>query len=157
MTRKSDVQYIRLYTEYTDGSAAKQVAPKAPKWKRPAPKFHQQKKRVVRVDPLALGGIVVAVVMFILMGVGVFQLHSARQEAAAMETYVQILEAENSQLSQAYAEKCDLAATEKTALALGMVSVDEVEQVTIHVELPHQEETPSTWENILAFLNGLFA
>lgn len=154
MARKSDIRYIQFYT---DGSAAKQVATRQPRWKMPAPKANRQKRIVLRVDPLALCGIVVAAVMFILMAVGMFRLHEAQQDAAAMEAYVRTLEAENTRLSQEYAEQCDLEEIEKTALALGMVSADQVAQVPIRVEVPRQEAPVSVWEKITAFFSGLFA
>lgn len=154
MARKSEIRYIQFYM---DGSAARQVAPKAPQWKKPVPKFHQQKQPVLRVNPLAWCGIAVAAVMLVLMVVGIVQLHGIQQEAVAMQAYVDTLEAENTRLTQEFSEKCDLEAIERTALALGMVSVDEVEQVTIRVELPHEEEAVSTWDKIVTFLNGLFA
>jgi cell division protein FtsL len=153
MARKEEIRYIQFYT---DGSAAKQITPRwpiaAPK-KKPA----QKKKQIVYVDPLALGGIVVAVVMLALMIVGVCKLNAVQQEAAQMQTYVETLEAKNVTLKQRYSEECDLETIEQTALALGMIPVEEAQQIQITVQLPHQETEPSFWDNIGVFLTGLFA
>jgi cell division protein FtsL len=153
MARKEEIRYIQFYT---DGSAAKQITPRWPV-AAPKKKSAQKKKQIVYVDPLALGGIVVAVVMLALMIVGVCKLNAVQQEATQMQTYVETLKAENVTLKQRYSEECDLEAIEQTALALGMIPVEEAQQIQITVQLPHEETEPSFWDNIGVFLTGLFA
>ena len=155
MARKPEIRYIQLYT---DGTAAKKIAPRTA---RPAAQIVQQlpkKKQVVYFDPLALGGILVAAVMLVLMFVGVFQLREAQQDVQAMQKYVDTLKVDNRDLKQSYSEECNLEEIEQAALALGMIPVEQAQQISIHVQLPHQEAAqPSFWENIGVFLTGLFA
>ena len=126
MASKSEVQYIRYYTV---GSAARELAPAKPK-AMPKPRA-QQKKIIVHIDPVAILGVVTAVIMVCVMVLGLFRLNAAREQAAAMNEYVQQLTVENSAMEQQYAEGYDLATVERTALALGMVPVDQVAHVSL--------------------------
>lgn len=153
MARQVDVQYLGGYMY---GSAAPKIdMPKPRKTaRRRAPK--QAKKIVLRIDPLAILGTVVAIVMLVLLAVGYFKLMDARQELAAMDAYVQTLRQENVALQEEYDAGYDLENVEQTALALGMVPVEQVQHITIHVQEPVPAQ-PSKWEQIRLFLVGLFA
>jgi len=153
MARQFDVQYIR---SYTDGTAARKLdVPQTVRSVRrsAAPK---KKKIVIRIDPLAILGITVAVVMMVLMAAGVTKLLGAQEEMLQMQSYVQTLNQENDRLQQEYDAGYDLENVRQTALALGMVPVENVSQVTIRVSVPPQEQ-PSGWEQLRTFLAGLFA
>ena len=154
MARQPEVQYIRFYT---DGSAARKIAPLAPfkTIKLPKPKKH--KRITLRIDPVAIAGIVMSVVMLVLMLVGAAQLNSTRNELYAMATYVDALQQENRSLEATYSQGYDLEAVEKTALALGMVPKEQVQHITIQVPPVETEKMPGAWEQFCTFLTGLFA
>lgn len=156
MARKPDIQYVRFYT---GGSAARQVEPKTPshprKAKTPSPRKQQEVR--VFVDPVAIGGIIMAVVMLVLLAAGVIGLVNSYTEAGQMEQYVAYLEEENRQLQNTYASGYDLEAVEELALALGMVPADQVEQIPITVTVPQAPQEPTLWERICDFFAGLFA
>ena len=154
MARKPDVQYIRFYT---DGSAARKVAPAAPLKTIKLPRLKKQKKLLLYIDPVAIAGIAMAVIMLTLMAVGVMQLRTARQELQAMTAYVSTLQEENESLQAAFSENCDLDQIKETALALGLVPKDQVKHVTVSVPELTVEETPDAWERFYIFLTGLFA
>ncbi len=154
MARQLDVQYIRFYT---DGSAARKVAPVAPLKTIKLPKTKKHKKITLHIDPIAIGGIVMAAVMLILMLVGVAQLTNTRQELVSMQSYVQTLQEEKISLEATYEQGYDLEAVEQTALALGLVPKEEVKHVSIRVPQPKIEEEPGAWEQFYTFLTGLFA
>lgn len=154
MARQPDVQYIRFYT---DGSAARKVAPVAPLKTIKLPKVKKHNKITLHIDPVSIGGIVMAAVMLVLMVVGVAQLASTRQELQVMENYVQTLEQENDSLEDTYLQSYDLEAVEQTALALGYVPVEQVKHVTIRVPQVQEEQQPGAWERFYTFLTGLFA
>lgn len=150
-----DVQYIQYSTE---GSVARQFLPTFPKKQTTAvTRMHKYVRTHIYVDPVAILGIVVAVCMFIMMAVGVFQLQNAQAEAARMEHYVLQLSAENKALENQYVTGYDLEEIEQTARALGMVSAEEVPAFSVTVEEPQVEEEPTFWEGIGTFLTGLFA
>lgn len=154
MAQRLDVQYIRFYT---DGSAAKKVAPVVPLQTIRLPKIKKHKKIVFRIDPVAICGIIMAAVMLMLMCVGTVQLHNTRQEVETMRSYVKTLEQENASLQTTLSAGYDISEIERTALALGMVPREQVKHVSI--ELPAEEiggeENP--WDQFYTFLTGLFA
>ena len=154
MARKPDVQYIRFYT---DGSAARKVATVAPLKTIKLPKVKKQKKLLVYIDPVAIAGIAMAVIMLTLMAVGVMQLKTARQEMQTMAAYVSTLQEENASLQATFSEGYDLDQIEKTALALGLVPKEQVRHVTVSVPELIVEEEPDAWERFYIFLTGLFA
>lgn len=134
MARQPEVQYIRLYTQ---GSSARQLEMAPPQRKRSKtklPKPRRVKARVIRVDPLSLCAIAVAAVMLVMIAVGCVRLYRAEAYSTRLERYVDRLTVENQVLAQTYAEGYDLEEVRQTALALGMVPVEEVTHISI--ELP---------------------
>lgn len=156
MARKPDIQYIRFYT---DGSAARKPEPRVPK-KKPAPRPRAQKRkaRVIRLDPLAALGIAISAVMAVLMLAGAVRLNEIRTCQGQMERYAASLEEENAQLEAQYRSGYDLDTIENTALALGMVPMEQLRQISIQVEQPQEPQPqPSFWQRIGDFFSNLFA
>ncbi len=154
MAKQPDIRYIGYYT---DGSAAKKVAPAFPAKKVEKPKVRRRKRKVVYVDPVATVGILVAFSMLMFMLAGLSRLHTAQREAVQMEQYVEYLDDKNADLTQQYEDGYDLADIEKKALALGMVPKDDVSQVPITAAAPQVQEEATLWQRITTFLTGLFA
>lgn len=158
MARKNDIRYICYYT---DGSAARQLEVKPPvRKKAQLPKVRPLKKIVVRIDPVAVGGIVLSAILLVMMLVGSFQLYTLRQQAQQMRQYADYLAEQNASLSITYESGYDLNAVEKSALALGMIPADQAENITISVAesaVPVQEKAPDMWERMSAFFEDLFA
>lgn len=150
MVRKPDIQYIRCYT---DGSAARAIRflPAAPKTK--LPKLKKKRLPVIRLDPLAYAGIAVSVVMLVLMIVNCIQLVGIQQQTDAMSSYVDTLKEKNARLDDTYHKGFDLKDVEQKALAMGMVPIDEVQHITVSVEVPREDQVA---ENALwAFLTDI--
>lgn len=154
MAQRTDIRYIQFYT---DGSAARKIAPVAPLKTIKLPKIKKQKRITVHIDPVAVLSIGMAMVMTVLILVGMVQLNNARAEMQTMSAYVDTLRQENVQLQESFADGYDLEQIEQTALALGLVPVEQVQHVS--VTLPQIEQTvePTTWERFATFLAGLFA
>ena len=106
---------------------------------------------------MAIAGISVAFVMFVLMIAGVVRLNAVQERANQMGRYVATLQAENAQLRQTYESSYDLEEIRQFALTRGMVCADSVQQVQLQVSVPQEAQAPSAWENFLIFLTGLFA
>ena len=155
MARKPDIQYIQYYT---DGSAARKLEMPLPRRKKSTlPKVNRKKEKVLKLDPLALGGIVVSAIMLVLMLVGSIYLYRLDQQTAQMQVYIDQLTEQNTELTDTYANGYDLEEVEHTALALGMIPVEEAKTVTIRVPRETAVEIPSAWDNFCAFLAGIFA
>ena len=156
MAQKHDILYVNFYT---DGSAARKVAPAFPAAKpRKKVAAQRQEKLLIQVDPVAVCSLVVAVVMLVMMSVGLTSLQNARADMLAMESYVQQLNAENKQLNEEFSQKVDLEEVEKTALALGMVPSQQVQTTSITVSVVQEPVAEVTfWTQVTAFLTNLFA
>ena len=156
MARGTTVQYVQFYTA---GSAARQVTPVVPLQKTAQPSKRKYKKIVLRVDPVAALGMVVAVLMLVLMISGFSQLQAAQAQTVAMEQYVQQLQAENAVLEAEYTAGYDAHEVEQMALALGMVPSSQVQHVNVQLSAPQEPavQTLSFWDQIGVFLAGLFA
>ena len=155
MERKPDIQYVRYYT---DGSAARQLEVYSPrKNKTAAPRPKKQKGYVIYVDPLAVGGILLAAVMLVMMLVSSIRLVVARQELSNAQAYVTTLTQSNEQLRKTYDASYDLEEVEKSALALGMIPISQAQTIHIPATPPAPQPEPTFWDNILTFLSGLFA
>ena len=156
MAQKYDILYVNFYT---DGTAARQVAPAFPavQPKRKVQTKAKKKRITVFLDPVAVCSILVAAVLLVMMAVGLNQFQAVREEAQAMEAYVTQLTLQNEELTQKYHNGMNLAEIEQTALALGMVPKDQVQTIPIQVQTLEQQPQQDTWYQIGAFLANLFA
>ena len=128
MAINSDVHYVRYYTA---GSAARELAPQIPQRTKAAQKARKPRKSIIYIDPVAIIGVVTAIIMVAVMILGVMQLNQLKEEASAMQNYVLDLKAENTEMTTKYQEGYDLEAVEKTAIALGMVPADQVTHIQL--------------------------
>ena len=130
---KYNGRYVQFYST---GSVACKVELRQEREWAPLPQPKPRKKTEIFVDPVALVGFCVAVCMLILMAVGIQQLNQTRLEVVAVEHYVAQLTAENTELTQRYAEGYDLEEIRIKALDMGMVPADSVQQTVINVHVP---------------------
>ncbi|MBQ3214940.1 MAG: hypothetical protein IJB11_02345 [Oscillospiraceae bacterium] len=158
MARQPDIQYVRFYTA---GSAARKLEPvKKPRKNGvalPKMKPRVEKRRVIRIDPLAVCAVVTAVFMLFAMAVGMLELGSLTDQANQMESYAAKLSAENAQLEAQYHSSYDLSDVEQKALDMGFVSEDQLQHITVEVSEPVVEAEPTAWEEFCQFVTELFA
>ncbi len=154
MARQTEIRYVNFYMA---GSAAYQVEPRFVKKEVKLPKQRRKGKIVLHVDPMAILGICVAFVMFILMIVGAVRLGIAENQANQMANYVHTLQAQNAELRAEFEQGYDLEEIRQIAEARGMIPISEAQQVSIQLVLPQEAEQPSAWESFVTFLTGLFA
>ena len=112
---------------------------------------------MIYVDPLAVAGILLAVVMLISMLVGSIQLAVAKQQLSDTQAYVTTLRQGNEQLQRTYEEGYNLEEVEKSALALGMIPVSQVQTITVQVEKETVVEEVTFWDRLSMKLEELFA
>jgi len=157
VANKPEIRYINYYTS---GTAARKVEPQPERQKKPRlpkPRTEAGRELVLRLDPVAIAGILVAAVLVVLMVVGVAHLYERQAQVRIAEQYLEQLKVENQQLQQTYANGYDLEEIEKYAIAMGMVPKDTLSQNTIHVVLPKPQVQPSPWEELWSFVKGMFA
>ncbi|MBE6977544.1 MAG: hypothetical protein E7438_02745 [Ruminococcaceae bacterium] len=157
MALQPDIQYVPIC--YVDGSAARKL--ERPVYKTPAapqPRSRKAKRIVVAIDPVAIFGLLVAMVLLISMVSGFVQYAVAQEQNRQMSDYVTALELEKAQLEQIYREGYDLDEIRDFADANGMVPAEQAPQIQIDVQLPQPEQQQMTfWESVSTFLAGLFA
>ena len=158
MALQPDIRYVNLYA--FDGNAARKVQRQPVKKATAAPKAQPRraKRKVIAVDPVALCGIVVAVVMMVMMLTAYAEYNACQDRNRQMQDYLSSLQLENAQLQQNFDSQIDIEYIEEVAGALGMVPSSDANQIQIEVQLP-QETTGelNLWQSITTFLSGLFA
>lgn len=158
MARSNEIQYVRFYSY---GSVAEKLTrPEKGKKKAvlPEAKPKQEPARRVKLDPLAMTGLVLAGVMLVCMLVGLLQVGAANARLQQAQLLVAQLQVENDRLQNEYDRGYDLAEIRVSAEAMGLVSMDEVRHVT--VKLPPQRSSEpelSWWEQWLQDFKTLFA
>lgn len=157
MANKPEIQYVGQF--YIHGSEARELAKEKEqkKVKTALPLHRFERVRKIHVDPLAIGSILLAAVLLVTIVMGTLGLQNAWQELEVAQQYVYELEKTNRTLEYQYRSQLDLDEIRSAAMALGMVSPDEVEVMQIRVTVPVQEPEPTLLDDIVWFLKGLFA
>ena len=158
MASRVDIQYIQFYTE---GSAAKKIATPLPK-KRVAEKSvaRRAKRKVIRIDPVAILSLAVCLALAITLGLGIGKVQQAKQDNARMAAYVESLTQKSETLAQEYAAGYDLHEIEKTALALGMVHNDQASHRGVSIQMETETSVQpqmNFWQNLVVFFHSIFA
>ena len=156
MSQKPKIQYVGQF--YIHGSEARQLElQEKKKAKSKLPLERLRKMEVIYLDPVAIFGIVTALVMLTVMILGVLQIRDDWQEYRVMSNYVSRLNSENAEMWADYRSQYDLEDIRAKAQAMGMVPKSELEVRTVYVTIP-QPEPEMTWlEEIQWFLSGLLA
>ena len=157
MNQKPKIQYVGQF--YVHGSEARQLQiqeeKRQAKTKLPLAKI--QKIEKVYLDPVALVGIAVAVVMLVTMVLGAVQIKRDWDQYEQVSAYVSELKRENARMSHAYRASYDLEDIKTKAQAMGLVPKSELQTLSVSVTVPVREEEPTRVEEIQMFLEGLFA
>ena len=156
MSQKPKIQYVGQF--YIHGSEARQLElQEKKKAKSKLPLERLRKMEVIYLDPVAIFGIVTALVMLTVMILGVLQIRDDWQEYRVMSNYVSRLNSKNAEMWADYRSQYDLEDIRAKAQAMGMVPKSELEVRTVYVTIP-QPEPEMTWlEEIQWFLSGLLA
>ena len=131
MARGSEIRYVQFYT---DGSAARQLEVKTqPKKKLQQPRPRRRKKIVLRVDFVAVAGMLVTGIMLLMMLSGMASLNKINGEVTRLEGYLAELEQENLELHQTYRAGYDIEQIREEALAMGMIPASRARTVSLDV------------------------
>lgn len=157
MAQKPEIQYVGQF--YVHGSEARELARKNEKKKAKTqlPQHRFERVRKVHVDPLAICSILMAAVLLVTMVMGALSLQTAWQELETAQQYVYELQKTNRTLTTQYRSRFDLEQVRSAALAMGMIPVEEATVMKLHVTVP-QPEPERTWlDDLVWFVEGLFA
>lgn len=154
MARKYTERYVRFYTVGSAAAKLETVERKAalPQYRTP------EKRKPIAVDPIALVGSAVAILLAVLMLVGFAQVAHTSARVHELQTQVMTLELEQEQLRQKYENGYDLEEVRAAAESMGMIPVEDA--VHVRVEMPAESvriETLSWWDSMLLSLRQFFA
>ena len=155
MANKPEIQYVGQF--YVYGSEAKELKKEQKKANTKLPLHHFERVQKIHVDALALVSLLTAGVLLVAMVMGALSLQTAWQELDVARQYVYELEDTNRVLTAEYRSSYNLEEIRSAAIALGMVPVEQVQVKPFTVTMPVENPEPTWMENILWFLNGLFA
>lgn len=157
MNQKPKIQYVGQF--YIHGSEARQLGlqEKKKQAKNKLPLQRLRKAEAVYLDPVAILGIVAALVLLAAMTLGALQILEDWQEYRSMSSYVTWLNSENAIKTAEYRTKYDLEDIRMKAQALGMVPKEELETSHVYVTVPQPEPEMTWWEEVQWFFEGLFA
>ena len=157
MNQKPKIQYVGQF--YIHGSEARQLElqERRKQAKSKLPLERLRKVEVVYLDPVAIQGIAVALVMLAVMIVGVMEIRDDWTQYRVMSDYVSRLNSKNAELTADYRSQYDLEDIRVKAQALGMVPKSELEVSTVYVTIPRPEPEMSWLEELRWFVEGLFA
>ncbi len=154
MARKANERYVRFYTS---GSTAAKV--EHHERRAILPEFETAKKRQpISVDPLAMVGSGIAILLAILMVVGLFQVNAVNAQVRELETQVLTLERTEAALLEQYQNGYDLEEIRIAAESMGMIPTEEAQRIAIQVP-SESVEIPqlSWWESFQLALRNFFA
>ena len=156
MVQKPKIQYVGQFYVHGSEARALELEQQKKKAKTKLPLARLEKIEKIYVDPVALVGILVSVVMLITMAVGALQIRDDWEEYEKVSTYVSQLKKENAQLTSNYRASYDLEDIRVKATAMGMVPKGEVETVTVTVTLPEPVPVRTWADEVVWFWNGLW-
>ncbi len=158
MARQPDIQYVQFYTA---GSAARKLETpeRTPKNGAKLPKVRKRvdQRKVIRIHPMSVCAVCVAAVMLVVMAIGMLQYGQISQQADEMEQYAKQLSAENAQLRANYRAGYDLKDVEQKALDMGLVPENQLQHVTVKVQVPPVEQELTAWQEFWRSVTELFA
>ena len=157
MNQKPKIQYVGQF--YVHGSEARklqlQEEKRQAKTKLPLARIKAIEK--IYVDPVALVGIAVAVMMLVTMVLGAIQLKRDWDQYEQVAAYVSELKKENARMNHLYRSSYDLEDIKTKAVSMGMVPKSELQTMAVTITIPAPEVEPTRMEEIKFFLEGLFA
>ena len=157
MVQKPKIQYVGQFYVHGSEARALQLQEEKRQVKTKLPLAQIQKIEKIYIDPVALAGIAVAVVMLVTMVLGAIQIKRDWDQYERVSSYVSELKRENARLSHAYHLSYDLEDIKTKALAMGMVPKSELQTMAITVTVPEPEVKLTRMDEIRFFLEGLFA
>jgi len=157
VSQKPKIQYVGQFYVHGSEARALQLQEEKRQAKTRLPLARIQKIEKIYVDPVALVGIVTAVVILVTMVLGAVQIKRDWDQYEQVSAYVSELKRENARLSHVYRSSYNLEDIETKALAMGMVPKSELQTMSVTVTVPAPEVKLTRMEEMKLFLEGLFA
>ena len=156
MSQKAEIQYVSQFCNYgSERDFRKKKKKKKPKdFDQGAAKV--QKLHTISLDPVAILGIIAALVLFFALLFGGLSLHSMWREHVGLKEYMTQLKSENSNLRHQYSTSYNLDEIRTMADSIGLVPEEEAEVRYVRVTPPDREPEKGPFDDLKWFLKGLF-
>ncbi len=152
---KTQSRYIQFYTA---GSTAQELVPVLRPQATPVNRPRRSRKPVLYIDPVAILGMVTAVVLTICLLIAFNQFKQAKAEYEYVHSYNCTLQQEHKDLQKTYAASYDKEDVRLEAVLMGYVPSSQVQHVTIKAEMPEPiPEEPGIFKQAWSYLTELFA
>ena len=157
MAQKPKIQYIGQFYIHGSEACALELEEQRQQAKARRPLARLQQVELIYVDPIAIAGILVAVIMLATMLTGALALQDDWEVYEQMATYVSYLKKENARLDAEYRAGYDIDDIQSKALALGLVPSSELQKRTVFLTPPEKEPEISRIEQIKTYFEDMFA
>ena len=157
MNQKPKIQYIGQFYVYGSEARALEQKNQVRKPRTTLPVEKLQKIQKIYVDPVALMAIAVSVFMLVSMIIGVQQLRTDWAEYQVVAEHVHTLRESNHAKTEQVREAYNRADVRAKAEAMGMIPRAEAERMSVTVTAPEITPEPTWWENMIWFVEGMFA
>lgn len=155
MAQKTEIQYVGQF--YVFGSEAPQPKAQPQKSKVKRPELHLKRLQKVYVDPVALCGVLIAVVMLSFLIAGAYHLRDTRTAYDQMKAQLVDLKRDNLKRNHEYRTSYNLEEIRAQAEKLGMVDAEEAERFTVFFSVPKEEKKNSAWDDFVWLISGMFS
>ena len=156
MNHKPKIQYVGQFYVHGSEARALELQQQKKKAKTKLPRARFEKIEEIYVDPVALVGIVVAVMMLATMILGAIQLQKDWVVYETVSRQVEQLTAINVEKSRNFREMVDLDEIEQKALAMGFVPKSEIKPITVTVTIPEPEPVLTLDRKLVRFWHELW-
>ena len=157
MIQKPKIQYVGQFYVHGSEARALELEEQKKQAQRQMPQAKPAQIREISVDPVALAGILVAVVMLVVMVLGAIQLHEDWMVYEQVSQKVDTLMQTNVELTRTYRAGYDLEEIELKALAMGLIPKSDIEPIRITVTPPVKEPALTLDQKIVRFWHELWA
>lgn len=144
MAKRSEIQYVRYYAT---GSEALKLDPQPQHRKKArAAQVPAEERKVLHYDPVALFGTAVAVLLVVCVVIGFIQLNQMNDRIAQAQNNLSALKSQHYELETNYKNGYDLDEVRDAADAMGLVPMEQVEHITVHIPEPEVVEPLPRWQ-----------
>ncbi len=152
---KTESRYIQFYTA---GSTAQELVPVLRPEATPANRPRRSRRPVLYIDPVAILGMITAVILTICLLIAFNQFKQAKAEYEYVYNYNLALKQEHKDLQETYAKSYNREEVRFEAVLMGYVPSSQVQHVSIKAETPEPiPEEPGVLEQVWDYLTELFA
>ena len=155
MAQKTEIQYVGQVYVFGREAPQPKAQPKKSKVKRP--ELHLKRLQKVYVDPVALCGVLIAVVMLSFLIAGAYHLRDTRTAYDQMKAQLVDLKRDNLKRNHEYRTSYNLEEIRAQAEKLGMVDAEEAERFTVFFSVPKEEKKNSAWDDFVWLISGMFS